>query len=121
MCLNEIDKECRYRDDIYWKVFRVLDDGCLKSEYCDRKYKVGKWYRKRKNEPGAIFSPIIRYEPGFHAFVTKEEAEIWYNYNHYKKAIRRVELRGVRLSGQVGYGHKLNVVVADRMKILEEV
>lgn len=124
MCLDRLDPKVRPRKvggKIYaWKVLDVRDDQRLAPPWFgnDRSTPIGVWlnskaYSNRQLGIRCRFDNHI-YQPGFHAYVKKEDAlsELY----TFRRA-RKIELQDVVATG---WQEGMEVVVAKRMKILPE-
>ena len=122
MCLQDVK---RYEGDqtVFWKVFEPHPEGAdLRAFFLAHyvlPYETERWYESEM-APGLVWSGPAgtEYKPGFHAFLSKEDAE-----RHVARwewdtgVIKKVLLKDVRL---VGTFEDWQCVVADKMKILTE-
>lgn len=124
MCLDTISKRKPAKTGFGWKVFiRHANPDFVVSSCIYKRYPVGAWLEAEKVEVSTEFGSAT-YITGFHIFKTLKAARAYKSWFP-QEAIRRVQYRRARLSGTgsswpSGSGSDRQVI-ADSMKILEEV
>ena len=134
MCLQNIDKELKYKDGKGWKVFRVEGKKLYPCSMDGRKtpWREGVYYKSRRGfiTDDTYGSPTLgqRYPMGFHVIPTKNEAIIYTKTMNtcpdIRFVMRRVEYKGASTSGETtlwflgGEVYRGPCAVAREMKIL---
>ena len=117
MCLKTVDRKIKQRkSNVGYKVMIKCKDAYL-SEYtygAFKKYELGRTYTDRKRKP--IDAVYFRYPTGYHIFTSLQSARKWHCSG--VPAIVKVEYHRVVATGKQFNG---NVVIARKMKLLEEI
>ena len=136
MCLQNIDKEPKYKDGFGWKVFQYRNDE-LKPDMQDWKlYEVGEWV---KSGLGELIDEITGsptedqlYGNGFHIFPRRKDAEAYVEArtgeDSQYSSIRQVEYAQVQATGETAlYVNPFGIeefrskcIVARKMRILPD-